>query len=364
MSKSVHFSQQLQAKGGARNNLKDQLELSEKEQKINKLKKKNRDLKTQMVTISKELDSEKTKNAMLMNILHDLKHGITQIQDIDFFLSDMEGISPPPVTNIQSGTDDFATQQLIKQLLSEETNNKKEELESEELIKRLIEEDKKRLQEELDKKRYQCLICDEEYIIEYIYVLDNCNHRYCLDCLGQMLKTKIKDGRVQEIKCPSPNCGSQIDYNQIKQIVRDDDLFAKYEEFNLKKTLESIPDLRWCPRPGCGNAMIGSSDVPMMICSNDRCRFTFCFKCKEEWHADVTCEQYQQWKIENSESESRYIDWVRNNTRQCPKCKTPIEKNGGCNHMTCKHCKHEFCWLCYMDYTSSHWETSSCTQYS
>jgi len=195
-------------------------------------------------------------------------------------------------------------------------------------------------------------------------VIDGCNHRYCVDCLGQMIKTLINDGRVQEIKCPSPSCPSQIDYNQIKQIVRNEDLFAKYEEYNLKRTLESIPDLRWCPRPGCGNAMIGSSDVPMMICSNDSCRFTFCFKCKEEWHADVTCEQYQQWKMENSESEARYIDWVRNNTKTCPKCKTPIEKNGGCNHMTCKNCKHEFCWLCSQDYTSSHWEQSSCTQYS
>jgi ariadne-1 len=34
------------------------------------------------------------------------------------------------------------------------------------------------------------------------------------------------------------------------------------------------------------------------------------------------------------------------NTKDCPRCSKPIEKNQGCNHMSCRLCKHEFCWLC------------------
>jgi len=36
-------------------------------------------------------------------------------------------------------------------------------------------------------------------------------------------------------------------------------------------------------------------------------------------------------------------------TKQCPQCRTPIQKNEGCNHMTCR-CSHEFCWICLRPY--------------
>ena len=38
--------------------------------------------------------------------------------------------------------------------------------------------------------------------------------------------------------------------------------------------------------------------------------------------------------------------WMAQNSRPCPQCGVNIEKNDGCNHMTCHHCKHDFCWIC------------------
>ena len=46
-------------------------------------------------------------------------------------------------------------------------------------------------------------------------------------------------------------------------------------------------------------------------------------------------DQLQGWAEEN-----------KDNVSFCPTCRTKIEKNGGCNHMTCFSCKYEFCWGC------------------
>jgi ariadne-1 len=56
---------------------------------------------------------------------------------------------------------------------------------------------------------------------------------------------------------------------------------------------------------------------------------------------------FKKWQIKNS-SESENLIWIIANTKMCPnsKCGRPIEKSTGCNHMTCKVCSHEFCWLC------------------
>ena len=35
-----------------------------------------------------------------------------------------------------------------------------------------------------------------------------------------------------------------------------------------------------------------------------------------------------------------------NDARDCPNCKTAIEKTYGCNHMECGGCKAHICWFC------------------
>jgi hypothetical protein len=75
------------------------------------------------------------------------------------------------------------------------------------------------------------------------------------------------------------------------------------------------------------------------------CGATFCFTCGEEAHRPVACSTVRAWLTKNS-AESENLNWILANTKPCPKCHRPIEKNQGCMHMTCSQCRHEFCWLC------------------
>lgn len=41
-------------------------------------------------------------------------------------------------------------------------------------------------------------------------------------------------------------------------------------------------------------------------------------------------------KKEKAQQEEKTKKWVEGNTKKCPKCRADIQKNGGCDHMTCK----------------------------
>lgn len=78
-----------------------------------------------------------------------------------------------------------------------------------------------------------------------------------------------------------------------------------------------------------------------VICST--CTTQYCFLCSSPYHAPNACYTIRKWNLKcQDDSETR--NYLLVHTQDCPKCKVCIEKNGGCSHMTCNRCKHEFCW--------------------
>lgn len=77
------------------------------------------------------------------------------------------------------------------------------------------------------------------------------------------------------------------------------------------------------------------------------CGHIFCYSCCENWHDPVKCSLLKKW-IKKCDDDSETSNWIAANTKECPKCKATIEKDGGCNHMVCKNqnCKADFCWVC------------------
>ena len=123
---------------------------------------------------------------------------------------------------------------------------------------------------------------------------------------------------------------------------------AKYDAFALRSFVEDNRAMSWCTGADCDAAVQclaerAPGEALDVLCGC--CGATFCFGCKEEAHRPVACDTVRRWVTKNS-AESENLNWILANTKPCPKCHRPIEKNQGCMHMTCSQCRHEFCWLC------------------
>jgi len=208
----------------------------------------------------------------------------------------------------------------------------------------------------LRQSHYICSICGETTSLEESTSLA-CHHRFCNTCWESFITMKVIEGQTK-ISCPAVKCNMHVEESVVKKIVKTE-IYEKYVRFVTKSFVEDNPSVRWCPAPGCGNA-INVLDVikGSIVCS---CGFRFCFTCHDEAHAPATCEQNKLWMAKcRDDSETHH--WIYANTQDCPKCKSAIEKNGGCNHMTCKVCSHEYCWVCKRDW-KGHSDYYSCNKF-
>ena len=101
------------------------------------------------------------------------------------------------------------------------------------------------------------------------------------------------------------------------------------------------PNLRLCPECQTPNAA-GSAKQPDLVC--EACGIDFCFH-HDTFHRGQKCSG-----LVSKRTGLRNWVWQLTNTKRCPKCHVHIQKNGGCPHMTCSQCGHEFCWRCRGDY--------------
>jgi hypothetical protein len=111
----------------------------------------------------------------------------------------------------------------------------------------------------------------------------------------------------------------------------------------------------------------------------EECGFRVCVVHDNTWHEGETCTEYdyrvsgQKEKDEQKrkEQEEASLKAIGKMSKKCPgrKCGWNIQKNDGCDHMTCEcsaagrpdryrcctdllgsKCSHEFCWLCLAPY--------------
>ncbi|CDI96845.1 Zinc finger C6HC type [Echinococcus multilocularis] len=203
-----------------------------------------------------------------------------------------------------------------------------------------------------------------------------CGHFYCRTCWLGYLQSKILDeSQANRLTCPAFKCDGLIDDDSVSALLLSLPktsvgetavpespkpslplAYRRFQRLVVNSFVQHNRYLTWCPGVDCGHAVraigtgvgCGRGNGRVMrevVCSN--CEETFCFACGNPWHEPTLCKYLKLW-LSKMKNDSGTAHWVAANTKECPNCKATIEKNGGCNHMTCRSadCKYEFCWVC------------------
>lgn len=264
-------------------------------------------------------------------------------------------------------------------------------------------------------KIYTCPICFEEQPFEtFLVQYTSCGHKCCKKCWKENIQYQF-DNLQARLHCFC--CNQEID----PSVIYCYELLSK-ENYSIysEKIINIVfkDDIINCPncKHRYFNIRINSTVCPY-------CFYNICPKCHNLEHQSINmnCEEFERYMLTNNyinllnqreqirnnkyikhikdktvksnielfklnlktelqsklkifeekqrqkqllKDEEENQKWLNNNTKQCPQCKAPIYKNGGCNHMTCRNCKYEFCWICCAKYYVGHFSsTSKCKQF-
>ncbi|CAN7048308.1 hypothetical protein IGI04_025630 [Brassica rapa subsp. trilocularis] len=211
-----------------------------------------------------------------------------------------------------------------------------------------------------------CDICVEDVAGHHHMTRMDCGHCFCNNCWAAHFTVKINEGQSKRIRCMAYKCNAICDEDVVRSLVSktQPDLAEKFDRFLIESYIEDNKMVKWCPStPHCGNAIrVEDDELCEVECS---CGFQFCFSCSYQAHSPCSCSMWELWR-KKCHDESETVNWITVHTKPCPKCYKPVEKNGGCNLVTCI-CGQSFCWLCGgatgRDHTWSSISGHSCGRY-
>jgi ariadne-1 len=195
----------------------------------------------------------------------------------------------------------------------------------------------------IHKGRYCPICCEDDFKLDEMLCMP-CGHEFCTICWKGFAEVMVANGPVcVRTTCPQAGCTEAVTEEEVA--IAAPELLAKFELYQLRSFVEMASGMRWCPGPGCTRVAMAGSAGLASVAECDQCTTCFCIRCGEEPHAPASCQELARWN-EKCRNESETANWILANTKPCPKCQSRIEKNQGCNHMSCQQCKYEFCWIC------------------
>ncbi|CAL8103365.1 unnamed protein product [Orchesella dallaii] len=214
-----------------------------------------------------------------------------------------------------------------------------------------------------NRKPISCPICFEKDIpVGEGIILKDCFHQFCKGCLAR----HIQSTNVAEVKCPFVDedytCDEFLKPREIRQLVSKQEYERHFDSLALKEAEESLADVFHCLTPDCKGFCSADPTARLFRCplcnaaNCVACRVIHSGSCAQYWEE---LQQAEERRVELLRDEANLVEQRRNDqlsaeeiqrrvsTRlwmRCPRCNVVIEKNGGCAHMKCEKCKHDFNW--------------------
>jgi ariadne-1 len=212
-----------------------------------------------------------------------------------------------------------------------------------------------------------CPICFDGYTILEMKELKYCGHLFCEECWRGYIHTSINNDGLGclNLRCPNLRCRAVVSEDMVFSLGLSEDDNSKYRKYLVRSYVEQNSDVKWCPAPNCQYAVKVDDVVDAsqeVVCN---CSYKFCWNCLQESHRPIDCDTVRKWVSMISDGESQNLYWILRNSKPCPMCKRPIEKNFGCIHMTClPPCGFQFCWICLSEWKVHGFGTAApCNQY-
>ncbi|GAV09961.1 hypothetical protein RvY_19441 [Ramazzottius varieornatus] len=205
------------------------------------------------------------------------------------------------------------------------------------------------------RQQHRCPVCFGSFAGTEFTRLTNCRHFVCKECIKSLCRSLIKEGSLHKLQCME--CQEELNPFDV-QLSVEPLLWDKYQQFQLDNALSSMQARK-------------TSFNPLLRAQKVFSSYVFCVHCRRGYHgvdpcafngdkrilvdeyegADVKTKQnmekrYGRARLRNLCDEIKAEEWVSKNAKQCPKCKFPVEKMGGCNKMVCSKCGSAFCWIC------------------
>ncbi|KAK1499050.1 hypothetical protein CCUS01_02671 [Colletotrichum cuscutae] len=182
-----------------------------------------------------------------------------------------------------------------------------------------------------------------------------CGHVYCRDCFENFCQSTVGNGE-SGIRCLADEgaCNALFSLQELQDSLSSvtfEELLASAVTSHVK----SRPDeFRWCPTPDCQAIYRPTLQGPPKVFSCRGCSKTICASCNVD-HRGKTCAEHKYVTSGAAADADRKFDKVKKKLgiKDCPRCKTSIQKSDGCNHMTCSACKAHICWVCLEAFNDS-----------